>query len=264
MVHHGNAKIEALHGSKKHKQAVATVTEGERVVTRKVVASIFSPDVDPSPKAIRLKLIEKFNVVMPSRTKWSVRNTKWNRIMEDQVDDEGNEIKVPVPTRRCQISGTVTGTVPGSTINHFLIGKDETRNFISPLPRQAKSVTDAHRMLRPKQATKPGTRRQGEWFLVPVKNKKLLIKLNSYARNNPEAVRQRRLGGGTHKALGTIRYRRHGIYARGYIVDPRRGHHKAIFLPKWHQVVKNKEADIQISNEQRSRANFRRARYRFD
>lgn len=245
LVYQGNAKVKAR-GSKKHKQAVATITEGQRQVVRRVTSSVYSPDKDPNRVQISKELINSFGVIMPSNTHWNVRDIKWERIM---VHDPNDEHKT-TPGRRCDISGTVTGRVDATTTNHLLIGKDETRNFISPLPKPAKTVLEAHRMLRPKEAMKPGTRRQGEWFFVPVSRRKMLA-LNHYALISPHRVKQDRLGGGTHKALSTVSFRG-DIYARGYIIDPRYGHHKSLYLPKWHKVIKNKEAELKLSPQQKA------------
>lgn len=51
---------------------------------------------------------------------------------------------------------------------HFLVGQDETHYFVCQLPRLVASVADAHEALRPPEAARQGTVRQGEWFFVPL------------------------------------------------------------------------------------------------
>lgn len=51
----------------------------------------------------------------------------------------------------------------------FLVGHDERHYFISQLDQPVTTVRQAHEGLRPGVATRDGTKRQGEWFFVPLR-----------------------------------------------------------------------------------------------
>lgn len=50
----------------------------------------------------------------------------------------------------------------------FLVGQDERHYFIAQLPRLVNTVHEAHAVLRPPHTGRVGTKRQGEWFFVPL------------------------------------------------------------------------------------------------
>ncbi|HAX18281.1 MAG TPA: hypothetical protein DCY00_06775 [Actinobacteria bacterium] len=63
---------------------------------------------------------------------------------------------------------------------YFICGMDEGRYFVSELPKKARSVEEAFKILIPKAAKiliskGAGYKRQGEWFFIPVKDTEIKI-----------------------------------------------------------------------------------------
>ena len=85
--------------------------------------------------------------------------------------------------------------------------------------------------------------------------------INQVITEDYRRLREFSLGNTTHLAKSAVRIA-HGkklvIYARGFIIDGRAGHHKALFLDDWHMVKKNNEAAIKVSRDQRAAAMRRR------
>jgi len=254
-VNQGLAKVE-IHGSKKLRQAVITVTEEPRVVTRAVksvwnayVLSSPPPTVNEAKRTLRVN----FGISMPGVPRWSFAGVKWEK-------RKGLNGFV--------VTGKVTARSGKRTVSTFLLGVDESHNFISPLKKKASSIEEAHKQLKPK--VRAGTLRQGEWFFEP------LVKAEATAIDKIVVADSRKikpavLGASTHRALTTTRIITKGrgkgakrkpgtttLYARGFVVDNRKGHHKALWLPTWCKVVRNNEIPMP------RRIEDRRRRQRFD
>jgi hypothetical protein len=132
-----------------------------------------------------------------------------------------------------------TGAYRGDS---FLIGMDETANFVCRLPQGANPTTveEAHDILRPK-GVMPHTIRQGEWFFVPTDKCSCGLGLDDHVRGHGVSVR---LQGTTHTVEQGIV---HGgsYYAKGRVMDDREGRHADVDLgDKWHQVFHNTERDM--------------------
>jgi hypothetical protein len=246
LVHQGSAKVEG-HASKRLRQAVATVREQGRQITKQVSTRIYQTEKPDINMALH-RLKGRFPI-MPPHTKWSMTGFKAEQV----------EKRMSNPC--WEVSGKVTARVASKTTNHFLMGMDETHNFISPTAKQTRSVEHAHRMLLPKEARKTGTVRQGEWFFVPV-GKGTGRRLGQFHR----LIRKIRLGDTTHYVLTgiTLSGRYTGVYAKGFVIDNRDGHHRALFLPVWCKAVHNKEVEIKVGKEQAQAAAARRQRRSWD
>ncbi len=130
----------------------------------------------------------------------------------------------------------------------FLVGMDETSNFVCRLPEAVDTVEKAHEVLRP-TGLLPHTVRQGEWFFVPVENEVVSIGDMNYMPN-------RTLQGTTHSAEHTVegylrdkdgKITRHVLLAKGLISDSRKGRHAPVDLgDKWHEVIRNTERPIAV------------------
>lgn len=262
VVHQGKAQIE-INGSRKLRQAVVTVKEKGREVTHKVTTNIMVSDKPasdkgervpgnkPTTKEVEKRLIDRFPLVMPEGTQWTVTDTTCVK-----REDSGY-------THRTQwdITGLVTAKVKKSTVNHFLVGIDETDLFISSLKRHVSSVQEAHKILRPPEVTKDlidrkRAPRQGEWFFVRCA-RKVANMLNKLATEQPSKLKTYRLGDTTHTAKTAVVVDKK-VYARGYIIDRRRGHHRSRWLDWWHLVLKNQETEFKVSPEQQAAAARRR------
>jgi hypothetical protein len=123
----------------------------------------------------------------------------------------------------------------------FLIGMDETANFVCRLPVSVASVDQAHEILRP-TGVMPHTTRQGEWFFVPVEKPCPCGKMpGEHTRGIDPHMR---LGGTTHKVeTGLIHM---GVtFAKGKVLDDRKGRHAPVDLgDTWHQVFPNTERQL--------------------
>lgn len=131
----------------------------------------------------------------------------------------------------------------------FLVGMDETANFVCRLPQQVDSVEEAHEVLRPKGLL-PHAKRQGEWFFTPVKE---YDKDEKCECGKPLAEHEGRLsmdnlrsrsGDTTHRVR---QFTHMGVtYAKGLVEDERNGRHAPVDLGnEWHRVDRNTERDIQ-------------------
>ena len=120
---------------------------------------------------------------------------------------------------------------PPATINTFLVGYDEEHLFISHLPRPAKSVREAHEILRPKNVPK-GSPRMGEFFFVPVNN----TMEKKFDKSNKASIE-------TYYDIVAISItKRLKTYMKGFIQqDSMR--HKPIVLNSWHEIVYNTELE---------------------
>jgi len=243
LVNQGTARVEVV-GSVRHRQVAATIRERSRVVRRTVRISQYA-DEEPTLKGLEKQFRNNFPMTMPFGTQWTedkFRTKKFERY-------NGGS-----PYYHCW--ARVTATVPNRTVNHLLIGMDETANFISPLPKKVKSIRSAHSVLRPK-GVPANAQRQGEWFFVKT-GRRMTKHLSRLARQAKRIT----LGNTTHVALTAINIggRQEGTYAHGYIWDSRSGHHAPLYLKGWHKCVHNAEAKLHVSSDQREAAQRRRNR----
>jgi hypothetical protein len=228
-IHQGAAQVD-IHGSKVERQAVLTVVERGRVVTRKVTTTRFQ-DEKPTMEMAQGSLSRAFPIQMGSDVKWSFSNIKIEENTKRRPDRKD--------VKNWRITGTVTGSVGKRTTNNFLVGVDESHNFVAPLPRKAKSVHDAHMLLKPKDL-RPGTLRQGEWFFEPCSKTECAEFDKIVGEKGNTRVQEIELGQSTHVVKSGMRVD-NVIYAIGFVTDKRHGRHAALFLPKWHKAVRNKE-----------------------
>jgi hypothetical protein len=171
-------------------------------------------------------------------------------------------------TERVYYEANVTAEVKTKRTTTFLLGVDETSHFISVLPKKVENVAAAHELLKPEEfqgkKMPKGTKRQGEFFLVPVSDEEV----NKFMTENKLQVRQ----GvplekhSNHKATyaipasikkGYARYdkaRAYGnvVYAKGSVYDNRGYRHAPVELgDTWHKVVRNNEKQIKLEPSQR-------------
>lgn len=239
-VNQGKAEVEVF-GDRKRRQAAVTVREKGRVVTRSVEGSV-SQHAEPQTEQLEALLRDRFPVVVPPGTKWIYSDVKHSKRPNPYTYNTD---------RVWEFSGKLTARVARSTVNHFLIGMDETHHFVAPLPAKATSVREAHRLLRPKRLRR-GTKRHGEWFFEPclASTRRMLEKAFVAAKPWRIPLGRLRLTGTTHEVSSHVTVRRHGkrtVYAKGYVIDRREGHHKALFLPEWHKVIRNREATVRAN-----------------
>lgn len=214
------AKVEIRGISKKFKQVALTVSEPKREIVEQVAAYHYGSSYTTPPT-----FSPRTN--LPKGTKSLLRNTKRD------AQHSGHDSQ--------RWTAEYVHTIPSSKI-HLLMGIDEKKHFICILPRQPKSVEDAHNSLKPKEARKAGTKRVGEFFLVPATKQEVKKLLSAKRRNLYNKLEW----DSNHRATvcltnGNVRY------VTGTISDARgESRHKSIFLDGWYKVVRNLEkvADV--------------------
>lgn len=150
---------------------------------------------------------------------------------------KGEHIILPGQMRTWE--ATISAKVAKSD-QHFLVGMDETYQFIAALRGKVESVDEAHEILRPK--VKSDAIRQGEWFFNPLSTK-LSQELDDYVGSNPLAIKAHRMESSTHECLSSITYMGKR-YASGWVVDHRASHHAPLWLDDWHEVIRNNEVVV--------------------
>lgn len=228
----GKAQIEVV-GDRKVRQAVLTVVESDRSVTR-----IF--DVNrPNETTVR----QTFPVVVPEG-----RLANWRIIPGTRHNNWGSNW--------AKVEATM---VAPPTSTSLLVGFDEIRQFIAQLPRHVNSVEAAHDALRPNSVAK-GTLRQGEWFFVPV-NKKERAEIEALLASGRHPFKTPLEVGSTHSApclfspLAVNSGPRGGLgvrYATGKVTDTRKGRHAPLLLDDWYRVVRNAEVEAPVSSLRRT------------
>lgn len=134
---------------------------------------------------------------------------------------------------------TVRAVAPASN-TALLVGMDETHHFVAQLPQfGVPSVARAHFLLKPNAARVPGTKRQGEWFFVPVEDEMLLTTLMSRLKQVEYEPLERK---SSHHA--TVLHHRARKYAIGLVMDNRTGRHAPLMLTGFHEVVRNREIAV--------------------
>ncbi len=150
--------------------------------------------------------------------------------------------------RRLRDFRTEEHVVPEST-RRLLVGMDERHLFACPLGKNASSVREAHRKLMPVAARvkrqkgakrDKRTKRQGEWFFVPVDSTQVLEKIQRTVdlvgaeRRQPI---QRLIAGRPHIVDERVQVG-DAIYVRGRVRHP---DHSVLKLNGWHEVHLNTE-----------------------
>lgn len=253
VVNEGNAKVDC-YVDPKLRQAVLHIEEKARKITRKVTRTYGSKK--PAAHIVQAEMEASFPVLINGKVKYKCGKVEWTPIQERSLRNRR------MLTIGWKATADVTAQVLVDTKLDLLMGKDETAHFIAALPESAKSVKQAHRLLKPEgKRLKVETLRQGEWFFIPVSDS-LEKKLNEYVKENPGRVGVRRLeNGSSHVAKQAVLYgpgakklssrtirRRTNYnsgefawYVCGYVIDGRVGHHEPLFLTRWHRVERNNE-----------------------
>lgn len=244
----GDAELNVF-TNKRHHQAVMHVDEDYRELNFSFTHDrSFSREnydsVDQSALAGR-----NCKLQLPNTTEYEIldesKNKRWNRNAQQPYKRE---------FRGYRYSYKAVAKVPASE-QTFLMGIDETAHFIAELPERVSSVLDAHDILRPDEATKDGTLRQGEWFFVPLSKRMsndVWAEYERYMTRNPWNTSRTHFNegvyslnedeelGSSHMAQTLFEYG-DDVYAFGLIWDSRGGHHKSLALRDWHKVVRNRE-----------------------
>lgn len=213
----GTAEID-LAFSPKRRQAVMTVEEGNRVIERAFTVPGRSEEKLITPEFVR----QRFPIVIPGGVLAG-------------FDTRQHQDRYGYPTTRI----TAQMRAP-HTVTSFLLGFDETRQFICELPEKVDTVAEAHNVLRP-YSTRRGTIRQGEWFFVPATLEEQKA-IESSLRARPRLDVQPLETHSTHHAaivdLGPGPGRR---FATGLVYDTRTGRHAPTKLDGWFRVRRNRE-----------------------
>lgn len=263
----GRAEVD-IKGSSAKRQVVLNITENKRVVKHTVNisqngrrAGIYDESTSNLKKvtkgtvfACTSFLEDRFRRAFPvtfpdpDRVKWKIGEIT---VREDlEYVDRYTHI---------DLTAEVTAIVPASK-QALLVGYDEEDLFVSMLPKQAKSVADAHKLLIPKGVDNRAVR-QGEWFFQPV-SEKLSEELDNQVAQDPNIL-------GTPEDLSyeypgdqvasrsdhyaTVIHHKNKLYAIGFVTDHRhknrRGtkkpHHQPLFLCDWHEVIRNNEIQVE-------------------
>lgn len=251
-------------GDKKYKQAVINVIEKKRTVTETVElnhvwmkglpASAQANNTQALVAALRQRFIDAFPVRFPNPdlVSWSV--TKFEEMTDEDDDADG----IPIIERDYRtFKAQVTASVPAST-QSFLVGQDETAQFISMLPKKATSVEQAHKILRPKGVTDKALR-QGEWFFEPV-SEQVSKQLDALVAKQPHIMDDvyplESEDETTHYCVQVTipKDKKPRLFTIGWVTDRRRvrrgrraggrfSHHDPLWLGDWHEVIKNTEIE---------------------
>lgn len=233
----GAAEIEVT-PSKKHKQAVLTATELPRSVTRTVEILDWQTGkaIDKISPSMRDTAIGSFPTFMGEDVKFTVA---------DEISKATKGVDYNGNFTHWRLSIAVTGTAPANE-QTLLVGMDETHYFVSALPEKALTVVEAHELLKPVSAKAEGTKRQGEWFFIPVKTKKLQDAL--FARLSELNWGSLEQDSSHH---GNTLIHGNATYAIGDVTDGRKGRHKPLVLTEWHRVQRNREVEVASQPRQR-------------
>lgn len=216
---------------RKHRQAVVSVQEKQRKITRRYVVSAYRQNGDMDHH-VRTVATRAFPIQIPG----GQLSQSDVSLLEEQSDGNDRYYRV------VKVEATMVAPAMNQT---FLMGFDETRQFIAMLPRKCASVEEAHEALRPDHV-KPGTPRQGEFFFVPITqeeramlekklhtSKPMVRPLEGWGERGPSRLAS------THQAVSLIRGRT--LYVTGMVWDYRPGRHHPLHLVDWHRVVRNRE-----------------------
>lgn len=149
----------------------------------------------------------------------------------------------------------VIDTTPSET-RKYLIGHDEVSLFMCELPSlDSNTVKEAHEELKPrrvKRLKRVNTKRQGEWFFVPITKSEKLILNRGRIQFDKEIEGS---GGKPHVASQIVKIKNVSVghrstferlshqFVRGMITHP---DHFPLELKKWHRVYRNMEVQRRI------------------
>jgi hypothetical protein len=221
-----NAEVK-VYPNKSKKQAVLDIHEPERLIEEEVSFSVwrqYGNDLEGQAKSA-------FTVAVPEDTTFTVEDIKKNESDQSPHSDY------------IYYTAKVIAEIPESR-QYILCGIDESYHFVSLLPEPAKSVTQAHEILRPEGVDK-NAYRQGEWFFQPV-DQAMSDKLDNmiYDIRVDQPLSQDPYDE-THYAKTAIRLGGR-LYAIGFIFDERGAHHhSSLWLPEWCEVIRNTELEVE-------------------
>lgn len=214
--------------SNKYQQVLVNVNEDTRYVDLKVRAHDSGTRKNVSRDyAERTLLSINRNLVTANGARARVIE------LDDPVVTEGREGRY----YWYAFTGKIRWTIPASK-QTMLMGMDEKYQFIAALRDPVDSVAKAHDALRPEGVSRNAIR-QGEWFFLPV-NKAMQETLDEEAFSRPDKIHSSSLGGTTHRVQQRLTYDGKA-YAVGYVIDNRKAHHEPLWLPTWHEIVRNRE-----------------------
>lgn len=226
----GRCQIEVA-TSKRHRQGVLNVAEETRELVQQLHTTAYhrGPTGRPIGWLSDEQIID--GAVAQMKSRWALpAGSSYEAVIKFKPKSlrSGSVAKV-----------TVRAHAPASNTS-LLMGMDETHHFVAQLPKfGVNTVRAAHALLTPPEARVPGTKRQGEWFFVPVRDhdvvETLMRRLNqvNYGPLEP---------GSSHHAPMTTRNGR--MYAIGTVMDNRFGRHAPLLLHEFHQVIRNREVNV--------------------
>jgi len=239
----GDADI-SVSTNKRKRQAVLTVHEKARKIITSVNISLgmfynYWADVTENDIQDELKHILK-----------SELNNRIRNASTIQVPNA--RIKV-LKTQKASGSGRVQLTVEffaSQTTISFLVGFDThaLRPFISQLRNVVSTVQGAHKELLPEQPLRKGYKRQGEWFFNPV-DETLDVALTKNIKEGFDGPIDGiwKFTPTTHNGFSMSHNKKR--YAIGTITDRRKDRHLPLFLPSWHEVIRNNEVEVIVSKK---------------
>lgn len=220
--------------SKKHRQAVINVEDGNAPVEEKIERTYIHLDKFAAGYLEKeLRRNSKINIP--------------NSFME--VSNEKQRIEGKGKDRKLIISGTILHTPDNEMPKDIsmLVGIDETTNFVALLPERVKSVSDAHDLLKPDELRgKKGVLRQGEWFFEPLSTEqhKQLVQEMSNRNYDMEYEYPMEIESFHSAQIALVDYSLENdtpTYVMGEISDSRGRRHKSLYLTSFHRVVRNTE-----------------------
>lgn len=260
---------------KEHKQLVMWADEKARDITQ-ICSAYHSHTITSGDRARLKKDFEggrNFTMRLPTGTTYEMIGKVVKGVSGKPFPDPDH---AGLHMGEAYVYAKVTAHVPESN-QTFLIGTDETSQFVCGLPTRVRTVKAAHKALRP-PGIPANCPRQGEWFFVPATatEKKLIeahiakdlsnlgstwlgdtlnIQHSSYYKTVDS---YRDDGDSTHAAVLSVNLPTRKTprsnptfttFVRGYIVDDRRSEgresrHDPLWLNDWHRPVHNLEEDM--------------------
>lgn len=246
------AKIK-INLSKQFNQAVLNIIEPKRIITRTadVKHYCYNDTIETVRKAVE-KRKSYLSVVIPGNFKITGKITK-----KGEKDLLNCDFKLKHGSF-IFIQTTFTAVIPKTELN-ILLGKDDNAHFVCAIPKKVNSVKEARRSLRPDNVP-PGSKRQGEFFFVPVNmnendiNNIVQFKNASFCSDIHRALEKF----STHTAQEIILFNKTSRFykkmiVKGKIKDRRKGRHHTLMLNSWHQVIRNKEIVIPFEEQLKNR-----------
>lgn len=252
---------------KSHKQAIMWADEKGHTTERDIKIRRSSDSYTR-----RQMTLKKYKIQMEEGRHFPIglpEGTVFTVIEGPTYTEEPNDFSVGGEPYR-YVEAKVRAVVPDNKWT-FLLGTDESSQFISALPKRVKTIDAAHKSLRPAGIT-VNTERQGEWFFVPATDVQARA-IERMIAEDPTVIKARWLGAAndnhhmnhrvwdvneepdhgndddtTHVGMSTVFYL-DNLFATGYVVDDRRpegrsSRHDPLWLPDWHKVVHNLEITV--------------------